>query len=115
MESNRKTEQIIHLNKEIELKENEINNLKAIINEKDLYIKNLENKISSLNVNKNVDEEYEKYSKIIMLKSVKNLTTENEELHKQIKEYKLKEIKMQKLIENMNKKGIDINNILEIG
>ena len=114
MESNRKTEQIMHLNKEIELKENEINNLKTIINEKDLYIKNLENKISSLNVNKNVDEEYEKYSKIIMLKNVKNLTTENEELHKQIKEYKLKEIKMQKLIENMSKKGIDINNILEI-
>jgi hypothetical protein len=114
IESNRKTEQIMHLSKEIELKDNEINNLKCIINEKDLYIKNLENKISSLNVNKNVDEEYEKYSKIIMLKNVKNLTTENEELHKQIKEYKSKEIKMQKLIENMNKKGIDINNILEL-
>ena len=114
IESFRKTEQIIQLNKEIESKEKEINNLKDKINEKDVYIKNLENKISSLNINKNVDEEYEKYSKIIMLKNVKSLTKENEELHKQLSEYKNKEIKMMKLLDNMNKKGIDINNILKI-
>ena len=114
MESYRKTEQIIKLSKELESKENEIKNLEDIINEKDLYIKNLEDKISSLNVNKNVDEEYEKYSKIIMLKNVKNLTSENEELHKQIKVYKNKEIKLMKLIENIKKKGIDINNILNM-
>ena len=114
IESFRKAEQIIKLNKEIESKENEIKNLKYIINEKDLYIKNLEDKISSLNVNKNVDEEYDKYSKIIMLKNVKNLTSENEELHKQIKEHKNKEIKLMKLLENINKKGIDINNILNM-
>ena len=114
IESFRKKEQIMQLNKEIETKENEINNLKNIINEKDIYIKNLENRVSSLNINKNVDEEYEKYSKIIMLKNVKSLTKENEDLHKQLNEYKNKEIKMMKLLENMNKKGIDINNILNM-
>jgi hypothetical protein len=114
MEANRKNEKIIQLSKEIEIREKEIHNLKNIIDEKDSYIKDLEDKISSLNINKNVDEEYEKYSKIIMLKNVKNLTSENEQLHKQIKEYKNKEIKMMKLLENMNKKGIDINNILNM-
>jgi len=49
-----------------------------------------------------------------MLKNVKNLTSENEELHKQIKEHKNKEIKLMKLLENINKKGIDINNILNM-
>ena len=114
IESSRKIEYIIQLNKDIEVKDKEINNLKNIINEKDLYIKDLENKISTLNINKNVDEEYEKYSKIIMLNNVKNLTAENEELNKQIKDYKKKEIKMLSLLENMNKKGIDINHILNL-
>ena len=112
MESFRKKEQIIFLNQEIENKKNEINNLKSIVNEKDAYIKNLEEKISSLNVTQNVDKEYDKYSKIIIVKNIKNLTLENEQLHKQIQDFKNKEIKMMKLIENMKKSGIDFDNIL---
>ena len=111
-ETFRKKEQIIKLNKEIENKTLEINNLKNIVNEKDIYIKNLEEKISSLNINQNVDKEYEKYSKIIIVKNIKNLTTENENLHKQILEYKNKETKMMKLLQNMKKSGIDIDAIL---
>ena len=112
MESYRKKEQIIFLNQEIENKNNEITNLKHIVNEKDIYIKNLEEKISSLNVTQNVDKEYEKYSKIIIVKNIKNLTLENEQLHKQIQECKNKEMKMMKLIQNMKKSGIDFDNIL---
>ena len=112
MESYRKKEQIIFLNQEIENKNNEITNLKHIVNEKDAYIKNLEEKISSLNVTQNVDKEYEKYSKIIIVKNIKNLTLENEQLHKQIQECKNKEIKIMKLIQNMKKSGIDFDNIL---
>ena len=112
MESYRKKEQIIFLNQEIENKNNEITNLKHIVNEKDAYIKNLEEKISSLNMTQNVDKEYEKYSKIIIVKNIKNLTLENEQLHKQIQECKNKELKMMKLIQNMKKSGIDFDNIL---
>jgi len=112
MESYRKKEQIIFLSQEIENKKNEIINLKSIVNEKDAYIKNLEEKISSLNVTQNVDKEYDKYSKIIIVNNIKNLTLENEQLHKQIQDYKNKEIKMMKLIENMKKSGIDFDNIL---
>ena len=112
IESFRRKEQIINLNKEIEAKEKEINDLKSIVNSKDLHIKNLEEKISSLNVTQNVDKEYEKYSKIIIVKNIKNLTIENEQLHKQVSEYKTKEIKMLKLLQNMKKKGIDIDSIL---
>ena len=112
MESFRKKEQIIFLNQEIENKKNEINNLKSIVNEKDAYIKNLEEKISSLNVTQNVDKEYDKYSKIIIVKNIKNLTLENEQLHKQIQDFKNKELKMMKLIQNMKKSGIDFDNIL---
>ena len=112
MESYRKKEQIIFLNKEIEIKNQEIKNLKNIVNEKEIYIKNLEEKISSLNVTQNVDKEYEKYSKIIIVKNIKSLTIENEQLHKQIQECKNKEIKMMKLIQNMKKSGIDFDNIL---
>ena len=113
METYRKKEQIKILNKEIENKTNEIYNLKNIVNEKDIYIKNLEEKISLLNVNQNVDKEYEKYSKIIIVKNIKNLTKENEQLHKQIQEYKNKEIKMMKLLQNIKNNGIDIDNILK--
>ena len=112
MESYRKKEQIIFLNKEIEIKNQEIKNLKNIVKEKEIYIKNLEEKISSLNVTQNVDKEYEKYSKIIIVKNIKSLTIENEQLHKQIQECKNKEIKMMKLIQNMKKSGIDFDNIL---
>ena len=112
MESYRKKEQIIQLNKEIENKQNEINNLKIIVNEKDKYIKNLEEKISSLNVTQNVDKEYDKYSKIIIVKNIKNLTTENEQLHKQLQEHKNKDVKMMKLLESIKKGGIDIDNLL---
>ena len=113
METYRKKEQIKILNKEIENKTNEIYNLTNIVNEKDIYIKNLEEKISLLNVNQNVDKEYEKYSKIIIVKNIKNLTKENEQLHKQIQEYKNKEIKMMKLLQNIKNSGVDIDNILK--
>ena len=112
LETFRKKEQIINLTKEIETKQNEIINLQSIVKEKDTYIKNLEEKISSLNITQNVDKEYEKYSKIIIVKNIKNLTLENEQLHKQVLEYKNKETKMLKLLQNMKKSGIDIDNIL---
>lgn len=112
MESYRKRNQIILLTQEIENKKNEIDNLKKLVNEKDIYIQNLEEKISSLNVTQNVDKEYDKYSKIIIVKNIKNLTMENEQLHKQIQEHKNKENKMMKLIQNMKKSGIDFDNIL---
>ena len=109
IESFRRKEQIINLNKEIEAKEKEINDLKSIVNSKDLHIKNLEEKISSLNVTQNVDKEYEKYSKIIIVKNIKNLTIENEQLHKQVSEYKTKEIKMLKLLQNNNSNMTELN------
>ena len=114
MESYRKLEKILKLSKDIEKKEKEIFDLKKLKEEKDEYIKNLENKLSTLNINKNIDNEYEKYSKIVMVKNVQNLTRENEELHKQIKEYQFKEKKIFNLLQNMKKKGVDINNVLKI-
>ena len=112
IETFRKKEQIISLTKEIETKQNEIINLQSIVKEKDIYIKNLEEKISSLNITQTIDKEYEKYSKIIIVKNIKNLTSENEQLHKQVLEYKNKETKLLKLLQNMKKSGIDIDNIL---
>ena len=113
IDSDRKDEQIMNLNKEIKDKEIELYELRNIYSNKQNYIKELENKLSSMKINKNVDEEYEKYSKIVMQKNVKMLTTENENLHKQIKEYKEKDLKMMKVLYNLQKKGIKFDDLIE--
>lgn len=113
IDSDRKDEQIMNLKKEIKDKEIELYEMKNIYSNKQNYIKELENKLSSMKINKNVDEEYEKYSKIVMNKNVKMLTIENENLHKQLKEYKEKDLKMMKILYNLQKKGIKIDDLLE--
>ncbi len=114
LDSSRKQKQIIKLNKELINKNNEINNLKIRIKEQDKYIYDLENKIKSIRNNKQgEDEEYEQYSKKMILRNIKVLTNENEELHKQIKEYKEKEIKIMRALYYINKKGISIDEFLD--
>ena len=49
----------------------------------------------------------------MILRNIKDLTNENEELQKQINEYKDKEIKIMKALYYLNKKGISINNFLD--
>ena len=49
----------------------------------------------------------------MILRNIKVLTTENEELHKQIKEYKEKEIKIMRSLYFLNKKGISIDEFLD--
>jgi hypothetical protein len=114
LDSNRKQKQIIKLKKELENKKDEIINLKRRISEQDKYIYDLENKIKSIRNNKQEeDEEYEQYSKKMILRNIKVLTNENEELHKQIKEYKEKEIKIMRALYYINKKGISIDTFLD--
>ena len=114
LDSNRKDKQIIKLNNDLANKNIEVNNLKKRINEQNKYINNLENKIKSINNNKKRDDdEYEQYSKKMILRNIKVLTTENEELHKQIKEYKEKEIKIMRALYYLNKKGISIDEFLD--
>ena len=49
----------------------------------------------------------------MILRNIKVLTNENEELHKQIKEYKEKEIKIMRALYYINKKGISIDTFLD--
>ena len=59
------------------------------------------------------DVEYEQYSKKMIVRNIKVLNDENEELHKQINEYKEKEMKIMKALYYLNKQGISIDNFLE--
>ncbi len=59
------------------------------------------------------DIDYEQYSKKMIVRNIKILTTENEELHKQIDEYKEKEIKIMKALYYLNKQGISIDSFLD--
>ena len=112
IESNRKKEQITQLTKELQNKSNQINNLKLIVEKNDERIKNLEEKINSLTLNQKVDTEYEKYSEMIIVKSIKNLTKENENLNSQLNSYKAKEKKMKKLIQKIKNSGVNFDEIL---
>ena len=49
----------------------------------------------------------------MILRNIKALTSENEEMHKQIKEYKEKEIKIMRALYYLNKKGISIDDFLD--
>ena len=114
LDSNRKQKQIFKLNNDLINKNNEIVKLKNRINEQDKYINELENKIKSIRNNKQLeDEEYEQYSKKIVLRNIKALTTENEKLKKQIEEYKEKEIKIMRALYYINKKGISIDSFID--
>ena len=114
LDSNRKKEKIIELNNKLLNKNNEIIEWKNKINEQDNYIFNLEQKIKNLQSHSNnyTEDEYEQYSKKTILRNIRMLTTENEELTKQIKEYKAKEFKIMKLLYAINKKGISMDTIL---
>ena len=48
----------------------------------------------------------------MIVRNIKVLTNENEELHKQIDEYKEKEIKIMKALYYLNKPGISIDSFL---
>ena len=114
LDSNRKKEKIVELNNKLLNKNNEITELKNKINEQDNYIINLEKKIKNLQNNSNnyTEDENEQYSKKMVLRNIRMLTSENEELTKQINEYKAKEFKIMKLLYAMNKKGISMDTIL---
>ena len=87
--SDRDEKQIISLNHELKNKNNEIDTLKKRIDEQNKYITELEDKIKCIIDNKiGGDIELEQYSKKMIVRNIKVLTTENEELHKQIDEYK---------------------------
>ena len=115
LHSYRKDNQIIKLHNDLNNKKNEINNLKKRINEQNKYIYDLENKIKIIKTEQKGDdeEECEQYSKKMILRNIKALTIENEELHKQINEYKNKEIKIMKALYYINKKGISIDDFLD--
>ena len=49
----------------------------------------------------------------MIVRNIKDLTNENEELHKQINEFKEKEIKIMKALYYLNKQGISIDAYLE--
>ena len=112
--SDREDKQIISLNHELINKNNEVNNLKKRINEQNKYITELENKIKCI-IDDRVKEdvEYEQYSKKMIVRNIKVLTDENEELHKQINEYKEKEMKIMKALYYLNKQGISIDSFLD--
>ena len=59
------------------------------------------------------DIDYEQYSKKMIVRNIKVLTTENEELHKQIDEYKEKQMKIMKALYYLKKQGISIDSFLE--
>lgn len=112
--SDREEKQIISLNHELTNKKNEINKLKERINEQNKYITELEEKIKSIiDEKKKEDIDYEQYSKKMIVRNIKVLTTENEELHKQIDEYKGKQMKIMKALYYLKKQGISIDSFLE--
>ena len=112
--SDREEKQIISLNHELTNKKNEINKLKERIDEQNKYINELEEKIKNIIEEKvKEDVEYEQYSKKMIVRNIKVLTNENEELHKQIDEYKEKEIKIMKALYYLNKQGISIDSFLD--
>ena len=112
--SDRDEKQIISLNHELKNKNNEIDNLKKRIDEQNKYITELEDKIKCIIDNKiGQDVELEQYSKKMIVRNIKDLTNENEELHKQINEFKEKEIKIMKALYYLNKQGISIDSFLE--
>ena len=110
LSSTSKNEQIIKLKKEIENKNNEINLLKIEINEKNRIIKTLNDNLKN---EKSEEEEYEEYSKKIMIRNVKLLTNENQQLRNEIEQYKQKIMKMMKVLYNMKNKGIPIDDFVE--
>ena len=112
--SDREEKQIISLNHELINKNSEINNLQKRINEQNKYIEELENKIKTIIDDKvKEDVEYEQYSKKMIVRNIKVLTDENEELHKQINDFKEKEMKIMKALYYLNKQGISIDSFLE--
>ena len=113
LSSTSKNEQIIKLKKEIELKNNEINILKIEISEKNKIIKTLNDENINLKNDKSEEEEYEQYSKKIMIRNVKLLTSENQQLRNEIEQYKRKIMTMMKILYNMKNKGIPIDEFVE--
>ena len=112
--SDRDEKQIIILNHELINKNNEIDNLKKRIDEQNKYITELEDKIKCIIDNKiGEDIELEQYSKKMIIRNIKVLTNENEELHKQINEFKEKEMKIMEALYYLNKQGISIDSFLE--
>lgn len=92
--------------------QNEIAQLKTHLSQRDDYIRSLENEIINLKSNAMENNEYEEYAKKQMLRNVKSLTSENEQLREEIENYKQKEIKMMKILYNMSKKGIPIEEMI---
>jgi len=112
--SDREEKQIMSLKKELKISNNEINDLNNRINEQNKYISELEEKVKNIIDNKlGEDIEYKQYSKKMIVRNIKDLTEENEELHKQIDEYKEKEIQIMKALYYINKQGISIDKFLE--
>ena len=112
--SDREEKQIIILNHELINKNDEINNLKIRIQQQNKYINELEDKIKNI-INDKVkeDADYEQYSKKMIVRNIKVLTDENEELHKQINDYKEKEMKIMKALYYLSKQGISIDSFLQ--
>ena len=100
------------LQSELEDKEKIINNLKEILNNKEKIINDLKNEIQTLKNNKNEEDEYEQYSKKIMIRNIKLLTVENNDLRKELEIYKNKEIKIMSILYNLNKNGIPIDDLV---
>ena len=112
--SDRDEKQIISLNHELMNKNNEIKNLKKRINEQNIYISELEKKIKCIFDDKvKQDVDYEQYSKKMIVRNIKVLIEEKEELHRQINEYKEKEMKIMKALYYLNKQGISIDDFLQ--
>lgn len=97
----------------IKEKEKEISFLKNQLLSKDKYISEMESEIISLKTNKTEVSEYDEYAKKQMMRNVKLLQAENFQLRDEVNKFKLKEIKMMKLLYNLNKKGIPIDSMID--
>ncbi|MCQ2818307.1 MAG: DUF724 domain-containing protein [archaeon] len=99
--------------KEITIKKDmEISKLKKQVKEKDKLIKELQEEIVFLKKSKKEVNENEIYEKKVLLRNIRTLTADNESLRQEIKQGKEKETKIMKLLFNLSKKGIPIEEMI---
>lgn len=106
-------EELIEKDKLLSLKDLEIHRLKDQLQLQDKQIKDFEKELILMKENKQEENEYDEYAKKQMVRNVKLLSAENRQLHEEIVEYKNKEIKLMKLLFEMKKRGIPIEEMIE--
>lgn len=106
-------EELIEKDKMISQRDAEIIKLKDQLQSQAKYMKDIEKELVSLKENKQEENEYDEYAKKQMVRNVKLLSAENRQLHEEITEFKNKEIKLMKLLFEMKKRGIPIEDMID--